>query len=871
MYSEKNVVQFGQPQQIAITPQPIQNADYGERLLAPHSNQYYLNQYAGHYQENIAPQHVEINNHAPQEIQVQLEGHGSSTPQPYPNQNPALSHNSYSTLQHQPDFDDIKIENREGTLPQHVIDNINNQYGAISQGNLEPRGFAHHFENNGQSIAQNVNALQDHSGHNQPNVYVSSTEPSVHYVSSAQGNLHSNIGYVTEPNLQHNIGYESSSPNVQNGGYAASTVPNIQQNYVSSTPSPIQHNYVSSTPSLIEHTGGYIASTVPNLQQHYVTSADRSVQNTYVSSTEPTVNYVSTTPAPIALQQNVNYLQQGYPTDVQIIPNGENSIPVHSQQPAPQENVQVSTERPPVNPLLMNLVNILKTHMPEQYKNRFESMLRPYIDTPVGKIVPHFSDGVSSTTPIPVTHVDSRTGHQAYPNNPFLNGEVQLDTNHNLNQAQGQPSKQDYAQNPYVTGEVKVGQISPDYLVPGVTPTPDYSSYSQQQNAAYQNQQIHQTNDAPQYNYNNLGNIAIAQDRSGQDYINLQHQIHAKLGQDFRGDPNNYDENNNARKVYYELDPAAYQGGYHQHLQRNANSQQQGKDGTVFAVTNQNGQSLQTPNFYQPIDPNMYPKNLLALNPNYQSDQASGATNNGYIWNAGDYSAPREPEILVRQLNQTCASFRFNTTNEYEQRDQDISIWNSGDYSALRPQEELIRSVNITCDNFTNDYTNNFTSGFSLWQYCSQCLNRDAQDVTSVQREVVIGPDGEQREFIYSKAQQEQIYNSNANGDGSNYNYEDPRSNAEIAGIVKVYNPDYTPQEYQNDPQSKIGDNFATFISNFNAEVNKRKPIYVPNYEEQNDGEYDYADNGNGVYKRNAQNNNNNRKFVVYVKKPNSA
>lgn len=858
MYNEGNVQQFGeqhhqQQQQVLITPQPHIQAvsDYGNRVpQLSQDNEYLLNQYAGHYQANIAPHRVQVinNGHLP-----------SSTPQPYyPNQAPVVVQNSYSTLQHQPNYDDVKVEHRG--LPQHVVDNINNQYGGISQGNLEPRGFAHPFENNGQ-LAQTINSLQDQSDHNQQ-VFVSSTEPSVQqYVSSTPANLHNNIGYVssTEPSVQHNGYISSTSPNVQHGdyntanlqqNYVSSTESPIQQNYVSSTQSPVEQQYVSSTPSPLSNDGGYVSSTVPNIQQNYVSS-----------TTESPIGYVSSTQAPIQNQQN--YYQQDYPTDVQIIPNGQNNIPQHVT-PILQEHVQVTTERSSVNPLLMGLVNYLKNHMPDQYKGRFESMLKPYISTPIGNIVPNFNDGVSSTTPLPVSSTISSIGSstaaavanhgaEAYPNNPYLNGDVNIN-NYNNNQAQlGQePSKQDYAQNPYVTGEVRPGGISPDYLATGVTPPPDY--YTQQNNAQNQLQQAiggHQ-----QYDYNQR-----AQDRS--DYINVQQANQ----QEYRGDPNNYDANNNQRRVYYELDLAGYQGNYHNNYQRDTNSQQQGKDGTVFAVNNENGHNLQTPNFYQPIHPNQYPNNPF---PNY--DQSNGASNNEqFIWNAGDYSAPLDPEgnILVRQLNQTCASFRFNTTNDYEQKDQDVHIWNSGDYTALRAEEQLIRSVNVTCDNFTNDYTNNFTSGFSLWQYCSQCLHSDAQDVNNVQTEVIIGPDGQKHEFTYSKTQEDQIYNSNVNGGSENYNYEDPRSNAEIAGIVKVYNPNYTPQEYQNKLQAKVSDNFATLFNNFNAELNRRKPIYVPNYDDQSDEDYDYANNGNGVAKRNTENND--RKYVVIVKKPNNA
>lgn len=846
LYNEGNVVQFGQPHQVAISPQPHPEYDRSSE-----NNQYFLNQYAGHYQSSDVPQELHQG--------VHLSEQTHSTLQPYQQDHNVQIQNSYSTLQHQPNYDDYRVEHRESNLPQHVIDNINNQYGGADQANLEPRGFAHHFENNA-DIAQTINALQE-TGHNQQ-VFVSSTEPSAHHIPQDH-----HIGYIssTAPNIQHvQQNYVSSTPSPIQHNYVSSPSPiehnyvssssPVEHNYVSSTPSPIEHNYVSSTPSPIQHNyvsspapiqHNYVSSTESPLQQNYVSSSQAplqhedyvsstvpTVQQNYVTSTESPVGYVSSTPAPIAYQNG--YAQQNYPTDVQIIPNGHNSIP--EQVP----NIQVTTPKSNINPLLMNLMNYLKNNMPTQYKDRFESMFQPFINTPVGKIAPVFNEGFSSTTPgsIPVSPVVSVTQNPipAYVTDPNLHGLVNTDD--------PEASKKDYAQNPYLTGEVRVGQISPDYLAAGVTPTPDYNNNPPLQNGGYQQQQLHQTVDA-QYNYQNLGQVA--QDRSDQGYEHLQ--------QDYRGDSNNYDNNNNARKVYYELDPAAYESRYHQNVQRDTSSQQQGRDGSVFVVRNENGRNLQTPNFYQPMNPNAYPDNP---NPYLNYDQAGGATNNDFIWNAGDYTAPRDPEILVRQLNQTCASFRFNTTNDYEQKDQDAHIWNSGDYTALRAEEQLIRSINITCDNFTNDYTNNFTSGFSLWHYCSQCLNSDAQDVNEVQREVIVGLDGQPQEFIYSKSQVEQIANSNPQND---YSYQDQRSNGEIAGLVKVVNPNFNQQDYQNKPQGTLN-NFATLLSNFNLEVNKRKPIYVPNYEDE---EYDYPENGNGVYKRNTQGSN--QKLVVRVRK----
>lgn len=101
------------------------------------------------------------------------------------------------------------------------------------------------------------------------------------------------------------------------------------------------------------------------------------------------------------------------------------------------------------------------------------------------------------------------------------------------------------------------------------------------------------------------------------------------------------------------------------------------------------------------------------------------------IWQAGDETTGDEPELLVRQLNETCAYVQWNETTPGNEDGTRYNIWNVGDYSAQLQTETLIRSLNITCDNYTLDALNNFTSGYTLTDYCSQCLRNDSSDIDS--------------------------------------------------------------------------------------------------------------------------------------------
>lgn len=114
----------------------------------------------------------------------------------------------------------------------------------------------------------------------------------------------------------------------------------------------------------------------------------------------------------------------------------------------------------------------------------------------------------------------------------------------------------------------------------------------------------------------------------------------------------------------------------------------------------------------------------VADGPRLEISFPSGATSET-IYNAGDPTADREQEELVRQLNETCVYFRFNETIEGTEDGTKDNIFNAGDYTAQREEEELIRSTNVTCLNFTADASTNFASGFTLAQYCSQCLQND--------------------------------------------------------------------------------------------------------------------------------------------------
>lgn len=302
-------------------------------------------------------------------------------------------------------------------------------------------------------------------------------------------------------------------------------------------------------------------------------------------------------------------------------------------------------------------------------------------------------------------------------------------------------------------------------------------------------------------NKNYLQNTFYNSEQLTQNNIPAVSEITEQNGNhEYRGDENNYDQNLQVKNIYYELDPAAY------------NSRQNQDTGTIFQVINENGNNLKTPNFYKPTDPNLYNQKsnfdvysddhnlhkVLRQRDNYPS----GSTTTDFIWNAGDPTAPRDLETLVRQINITCAYFRFNETNDFTERDQDPHIWNAGDHTALRPEEELIKSINVTCDNFINDYLNNFTSGINLWQYCSQCLyGKNDQDVDIINKEIVLDENGRQAELFYNANQQNQYtgqYNSNLSTNQNSkveplvnqHTYEDGRSNDEIARIVKVYKQD---------------------------------------------------------------------------------
>lgn len=924
LYNEGNVIQFGQPQSVIATAQTHTTVpDYGERLpqhQVPNLDQYYLNQYAGHYQSHAIPQHVQVNtynvppnlgignpNYGPPPIDIHATAHAPTTPQPYLDlPNPAVVGNGYSTLQHQPNYDVVNVEHK--ALLQNTVNNLQNPVNNLQNPvnhvqyheqvpnvvPLEPRGFAPQYVNNHQEIL-NTQHVNQQNGYNQHHVFVSSTEPSVQ----------DNIAYVSTPSpLQHNFGYASPVEPVQQ--YVTPTAPTVQHNIQYVTPiQPAVHQNPFIPPQNSLNNVAYVTSTEPSVQRNIA----------YVPSTEPTVAYVSTTPAPVANQQNY----QGYP-DVQIIPNGEKV----------QEQVQLQPPQPVndnSNSILKNLVQYIKTYMPDQYKQKFESMLKPYIDTPIGKLVPVFKETVSSTTPVPVAAVTNlyskvqlneqvkptvvpvvQNAGGLYPNNPYLNGEIKPAVgDYNQQVVQSPPAVPNYNQEAISNYNRQIAFLNDQVSEPKQPVVQSYNNLGAQiqhklgqefsnsdqiqaqqipvggQNYNnYQTQQNGYVNNEPNYQNGNAAGYANSEQQPQiQDrYDSVTPQVGVKLEQDFRGDPENYDHNDNARKIYYELDPAAYQTNFDHLMQRDTNTQQQGSEGTILKVSNENGHNLNTPNFYQPVDPNMYNNKFI---PNqFFNDQTGGATNNDFIWNAGDYTAPRDPEILVRQLNQTCASFRFNETNEYEERDQDPHIWNSGDYTALRAEEQLIRSVNVTCDNFTNDYMSNFTSGFSLWHYCSQCLNTDAQDVNIVEKKIIIDENGNPREFIYSRTQQEQIYNSEANPDGQgaqqqiynsegqgDYTYADPRSNGEIAGIVKVINPDYkTPDAYPDKPERQLNANLAALLNKFNSELSRRgEPIYVPNFDGEFNGEdYGYLRNRNGLSKRNSQSAD--EKLIVVVKKP---
>lgn len=457
-----------------------------------------------------------------------------------------------------------------------------------------------------------------------------------------------------------------------------------------------------------------------------------------------TENYYvqSTTPSPI---QN-EYHEHDVQPNVQVSPNGENLIK-HEDETAQHREIVDTEKNLALNPILMNLMLYIKDHMPPVYKDRFETVMKPYFPVPTTpKSIPVVNNEVIvSTTASPPVAVT-----QNYAHNPFLNGEFQAST------------LRSHPQEEYVNQAI---------------------SYEQQ---------------LPQ--------------------------------QEYRGD-NNYNDQN-SRKIYYELDPAAYQ----QHAQSKAAD-------TVFQVVNENGYDLKTPNFYKPTDPNMYNGYHQVYQNAYPEiqyraniDNVPSGTDNDFIYNAGDYTAPREPEVLVRQLNATCAYFRFNQTNDFEERDQDPHIWNSGDYTALRAEEELIRSVNITCDNFTKDALNNFTSGISLRQYCSQCLYGNVdRDVNILNKEVISNEDGRQVELYYNANNQEgtsgNVYR-NTYVPQEQRSYEDNRSNAEIAGLIPEYQISTAKPSIEYNSEANLNPNILALIKRLNLAQSQSVPkqeIYVEN------------------------------------------
>lgn len=130
------------------------------------------------------------------------------------------------------------------------------------------------------------------------------------------------------------------------------------------------------------------------------------------------------------------------------------------------------------------------------------------------------------------------------------------------------------------------------------------------------------------------------------------------------------------------------------------------------------------------------------------------------IWQAGDVTTGDQPELLVRQLNETCAYIQWNETTPGNEDGTRYNIWNVGDYSAQLQTETLIRSLNITCDNYTLDALNNFTSGYTLTDYCSQCMRNDSSDSDAETDEVNTYNQGSQnQEFVQNQQQYYQPQN----------------------------------------------------------------------------------------------------------------